>query len=137
MFLFCRWRVGCGIPSTQSKAHGEGCLEYHIQAPNRRHTGRGFGALASFVGRNVLPFLKRVLLPKAGRIIKKHVLPAVGRSVRDGVGDMLQGKNFKATAKKRALEAGERVFENLTRNGKRGNRNKRRKKRATTRDIFD
>jgi hypothetical protein len=131
---------------------GRGGTNFDVifKAPSRRHTGRGFGAIASFVGRTVLPFLKRIILPRAKATAKKYILPAAKTALKSTVSDIVKGENVKNSVKKRALEAGERVFRGLTNNTtdvakKRkqtrpmkitGHREKRRKKPTRTLDIF-
>ena len=90
-------------------------------SPHQR--GRGLG--------DVLSNIARVALP----IFKRHVLPHVGKTLLATAGDVVAGKNFKESVKKRSKKAGKNILRSLIDKPPKNKRLKKRKK--TPKDIFN
>ena len=90
---------------------------------NPHQRGRGLGGVLGSIARIALP------------IFKKHVLPHVGKSLVATAGDIVAGKNIKASLKKRGKKAGKNILRSLV--DKPPKKKRLRKSKKTPKDIFN
>ena len=76
--------------------HGNGFFRGTL----RQH-GKGIGGILSSLAKTAFPILKR------------HILPHVGKSLLSTAGDVLTGKNIKQSIKKRSKKAGKKIVRSL------------------------
>ena len=94
--------------------------------------GRGLGSLLSTIIRKALPVVKRTVLPA----IKRHVLPQAKRLAIDTSKDVLAGKSFKQSLKRRSEIAGENILASALTGKRRRTKAGKYIRRRKTRDIF-